>query len=69
MTKRYLGDGVYVEIGDTGDLVLTTEDGVSVTNRIVFDEVTMAEFEQYVEQWETEQMSAFREGAVGGDGD
>jgi len=35
--KCYLGDAVYVVRQDYGDLVLTTEDGVSETNRIVLD--------------------------------
>ena len=35
-TKRYLGDGVYAE--HQGDrVVLTTEDGVHVTNTIVLE--------------------------------
>ena len=37
MSKRYLGDGVYAQIEDYGDLILTTEDGVRVTNRIVLE--------------------------------
>jgi len=35
-TKRYLGDGVYAEMTIEG-LVLTTEDGVSVTNTIYLE--------------------------------
>ena len=34
--KRYIGDGVYVDF-DGYALVLTTEDGISVTNRIVLE--------------------------------
>jgi hypothetical protein len=35
-TKTYLGDAVYLELeGDC--LVLTTENGISVTNRIVLE--------------------------------
>jgi hypothetical protein len=37
MKKQYIGDGVYVEF-DGWALVLTTEDGASVTNRIVLDD-------------------------------
>ena len=33
--KTYLGDGAYAEFDRYGDLVLTTENGISVTNRIV----------------------------------
>ena len=36
MSKRYIGDGVYVEF-DGFALVLTTENGISVQNRIVLE--------------------------------
>jgi hypothetical protein len=36
MTKKYLGDGVYVQIyGDF--LILTTEDGLEITNTIILE--------------------------------
>lgn len=35
--KTYLGDGVYVEYDSLGDVVLTTEDGIRVTNRIILE--------------------------------
>lgn len=35
--KEYLGDGVYVEINESGDVVLTTENGLEITNRIVLE--------------------------------
>ena len=39
--KAYIGDGVYAAIDDFGSIILTTENGVSVTNRIVLElEVT-----------------------------
>lgn len=34
--KRYIGDGCYVEYDGYG-LVLTTEDGIRATNRIVLE--------------------------------
>ncbi len=34
--KTYIGDGVYAEIYDFG-LILTTENGIEVTNRIVLE--------------------------------
>lgn len=34
--KQYLGDAVYVDY-DGYDLILTTEDGLSTTNRIVLE--------------------------------
>lgn len=36
MQKEYLGDGVYVE-PSLGQVVLTTENGISVTNTIYLD--------------------------------
>jgi len=35
--KTYLGDGVYAEWTDWGDLILTTENGIRATNTIVFE--------------------------------
>lgn len=34
--KAYIGDGAYVELGPCG-IVLTTEDGINITNRIVLE--------------------------------
>ena len=34
MTKRYLGDAVWVDIDDIGSVVLTTQAGLQVTNTI-----------------------------------
>lgn len=33
--KRYLGDGAYGEINDDLELVITTENGIEETNRVV----------------------------------
>jgi hypothetical protein len=49
--KHYIGDGVYVEIEPWGDVVLTTENGISTTNRIVLEPEVLKEFELYIEQW------------------
>jgi hypothetical protein len=35
--KAYLGDGVYADLNTGGQLVLTTEDGTRVTNRIYLE--------------------------------
>jgi hypothetical protein len=35
--KIYLGDGVYAEWDQYGNLVLTTEDGIRATNTIVIE--------------------------------
>lgn len=38
MNKTYIGDGVYAQIDPrSGDIVLTTENGIEVTNRIVLE--------------------------------
>ncbi len=46
--KEYLGDGVYAEsiYGDT--LLLTTEDGIRTTNRIVLEPEVLAALEDYL---------------------
>ena len=36
--KTYLGDAVYVERSDAGDIVLTTSDGILDTNTIFLDQ-------------------------------
>lgn len=48
-TKAYLGDGAYVDWDGCG-LVLTTEDGVSVTNRVVLEPDVYEALRRYVEQ-------------------
>lgn len=35
--KEYLGDAVYAERDGWGNVVLTTEDGMSITNKIVLE--------------------------------
>lgn len=35
--KRYLGDGVYADLDEFGSIVMTTEEGIRTTNRIVLD--------------------------------
>ena len=41
--KCFLGDGVFAAWGDAGNLILTTENGISVQNRIVLEpEVLLA---------------------------
>jgi len=47
--KRYLGDAVYAD-HDGFALVLTTEDGISVTNRIVLEPEVYAALLEYVKK-------------------
>ena len=45
--KTYLGDGVYCSYGGRG-FVLTTEDGISVSNEIVMEPEVIAAFNEFV---------------------
>ncbi len=47
--KAYLGDGAYVE-WDGFALVLTTEDGISVRNRIILEPEVYAALVAFVEK-------------------
>ena len=49
MRKMYLGDGVYAEFSN-GDIHLTTEDGIQVTNRIVLEPEVLAALLRFVER-------------------
>lgn len=47
--KCYLGDAVYVDVDSaTGNLVLTTEDGLRETNRIVLQPQVFHSLVEYV---------------------
>lgn len=45
--KVYLGDGVYLTVLDYG-VLLTTENGISVTNKIVLEPDVYMAFVQYI---------------------
>jgi len=47
----YLGDGVYVQF-EPGQLVLTTENGIAVTNRIVLEPEVWAALLRVVQQYD-----------------
>lgn len=47
--KQYIGDGVYVEF-DGYFLILTTSDGVSVTNTIVLEPKVWRGLERFVNE-------------------
>ena len=49
-TKRYLGDGAYVDFDGYG-IMLTTENGISVTNEIYLEPQVYAALVQYAEQF------------------
>lgn len=44
----YLGDAVYADLDEQGRLVLTTEDGIDVTNRIVFEPEVILSLINYI---------------------
>jgi hypothetical protein len=47
--KQYLGDGVYVAMDESRDmLVLTTENGIEATNVIYLEEEVVAALLQYI---------------------
>lgn len=50
LPKRYLTDGVFVQSGSyVGEFILTTEDGVNVTNKIHLDPLAIKEFNRFVD--------------------
>jgi hypothetical protein len=50
MSKDYLGDSVYAEVDDCGNLVLTTENGLGASNTIVLEPEVIAALERYVKR-------------------
>lgn len=48
MSKSYIGDGVYIDF-DGFSLILTTENGISVTNRIVLEPEVFSALVRFVE--------------------
>ena len=46
--KSYLGDAVYADLDQWGCLILTTEDGIRATNRIVLEPEVLLALEEYV---------------------
>lgn len=46
----YLGDGVYADVSEYGELLLTTEDGVHVSNRIVLEVPVVRALLRYIER-------------------
>lgn len=44
MSKVYLGDSVYCEMQPGGTIILTTENGLEATNRIIMEPEVLASF-------------------------
>lgn len=51
MDKEYLGDGVYIEGFDSGELILTTENGVEVTNSIYLEPEVVTALQTYLRRF------------------
>ena len=49
MKKRYLGNGVYVEVNEDG-FTLTTENGIKVTNTIMLEPAVAEALVFYIEE-------------------
>lgn len=58
--KIYLGDGAYADINDCGDLVLTTENGISVQNTVVLEPEYYAVLEAFIDQVRNAEMRRWR---------
>lgn len=53
MNKQYIGDSVYAEFNEAGQLVLTTENGFGPSNTVIVEEFVWQALEQYVDAfWE-----------------
>lgn len=50
MNKQYIGDAVYAEVSQYGELIVTTEDGVAATNRIILEPETWRDLLAYARQ-------------------
>lgn len=48
--KRYLGDGVYADYNAADQIVLTTEDGISVTNTIYLEAEVVSAFLGFISE-------------------
>lgn len=49
-TKSYIGDAVYARIDEYGTLVLTTENGIRVTNEIFLEPEVWNELLRFMER-------------------
>lgn len=48
--KQFIGDGVYADLNAAGQIVLTTENGVSITNTIFLEPEVWRDLVLYVEK-------------------
>jgi len=68
--KRYLGDGVYVDLWEAGGLVLTTENGMCATNTVLLEDLVIRSLERYIndcrEEGRAQRAVQLREDGKGG---
>ena len=50
IAKDYLGDSVYAAESEFGELILTTENGISATNTIILEPQVIAALLRYLER-------------------
>lgn len=50
LNKEYLGDGVYIQIDTIGRIILTVEDGISISDTIYIDQTIMKGIINYLEK-------------------
>ncbi len=65
-SKTYIGDGVYAD-WDGFQIILTTENGISVTNRIVLEPPLYKFLVNYINQTTRPNQAAATTGSTGGD--
>lgn len=51
MNKAYIGDGVYAEMLEDFSCVLTAEDGISTSDRIVLEPEVLDALNRYIQAW------------------
>ncbi len=49
--KVYVGDAVYAELNEFGQIVLTTEDGIAATNTIYLEPEVWTQLIEVVKMW------------------
>ena len=67
--KQYIGDGVYVRYDESHSIVLTTENGIEVTNTISLEPEILRWLERYVAQVKEYLVMLKRENDVDRSGD
>ena len=67
--KVYIGDGAYAAIGNDGDLVLTTEDGISVHNTVVIEPEAYLVLERFIEDTRAQRLGRWTPTHAQGDRD